>query len=46
MWNLDYADRLPSRKPLGRRCVIELTPDAVATARFNAIYEAATKADA
>ncbi len=43
MWGLDYADRLPPRKPLARRCVIELTPDAIATARFNAIYDALTK---
>lgn len=46
MWGVGYADRLDPHKPLPRRCVVELRPDAGATARFNALYDAVMKGDA
>lgn len=46
LWSLGYADRIPPRKPLGRRSVIELIPDAGATRRFQALYDEVMRSDA
>ncbi len=46
MWGLEYVDRIPPRKSLSRRCVVELHPDAASTTRFNALYDALMKGDA